>query len=560
MLKETNNINSICHCEEHSATRQSHEIASHSFRMTQCETGRSTPSLSFPCLTRESIGRGLNVPRCAQYAQSGRSSPTCHPWTSASEIRGSTWCGLNAPHFTRFAQSGRSTTLLSFPCLTRESTWRGLNAPHFTRFAQSGRSMVEMLGVLAVMGVLSVGGVAMYTSAMNKYRANELLNEASKRAVVVVPQIAMGNTPSIGEFTNPSDHNFELKGPDGTNAWQTTDKQFAITISGVSKEICQQMKNVSGGVIKGFKPDTCADNSKVILTFNNDMSTEDLPSGPADVGVCEEGKVYLSYNSDPCGTETPMNTQSCTSGSDCWDGMGDASCCDTTTHTCKAGTYYYDEDSGNEDYRCVEADNKQCTKNSDCASGEFCNLMSSEWDCYKPNTGTCEAISSSDYTDATVTGLGSVRRSNGTTTWWAAENWCKAQGKNLIDVSKFKVYKTTNKTTAASGLLTSGAETWSYGCADGKKCGYWNNSPYSAMWSGNTLVETAGDSDGLYKDRYSPVLISLRQEFDSNSLYFWTASDYSSSDSCSAFYVGLGRGDVNVSVRDDYNYYYALCE
>ena len=32
---------------------------------------------------------------------------------------------------------------------------------------ETGRSMIEMLGVLAVIGVLSVGGVYGYTTAMN---------------------------------------------------------------------------------------------------------------------------------------------------------------------------------------------------------------------------------------------------------------------------------------------------------------------------------------------------------------------------------------------------------
>ena len=41
---------------------------------------------------------------------------------------------------------------------------------------ESGRSMVEMLGVLAIIGVLSVGGIAGYRMAMNKYKANELIN------------------------------------------------------------------------------------------------------------------------------------------------------------------------------------------------------------------------------------------------------------------------------------------------------------------------------------------------------------------------------------------------
>ena len=35
---------------------------------------------------------------------------------------------------------------------------------------ESGRSMIEMLGVLAIIGVLSVGGIAGYSRAMMKYR------------------------------------------------------------------------------------------------------------------------------------------------------------------------------------------------------------------------------------------------------------------------------------------------------------------------------------------------------------------------------------------------------
>ena len=49
---------------------------------------------------------------------------------------------------------------------------------------ESGRSMVEMLGVLAIIGVLSIGGIAGYTLAMNRYRANEILDTAAKLAVV----------------------------------------------------------------------------------------------------------------------------------------------------------------------------------------------------------------------------------------------------------------------------------------------------------------------------------------------------------------------------------------
>lgn len=40
---------------------------------------------------------------------------------------------------------------------------------------QAGRSMIEILGVLAVIGVLSIGGIAGYTKAMEKRNTNQLL-------------------------------------------------------------------------------------------------------------------------------------------------------------------------------------------------------------------------------------------------------------------------------------------------------------------------------------------------------------------------------------------------
>ena len=44
---------------------------------------------------------------------------------------------------------------------------------------QSGRSMIEMLGVLAIIGVLSVGGIAGYSKAMMKYRINKTIEQTT---------------------------------------------------------------------------------------------------------------------------------------------------------------------------------------------------------------------------------------------------------------------------------------------------------------------------------------------------------------------------------------------
>lgn len=42
---------------------------------------------------------------------------------------------------------------------------------------QFGRSMIEMLGVLAIIGVLSVGGIAGYSQAMEKFKMNKAIGD-----------------------------------------------------------------------------------------------------------------------------------------------------------------------------------------------------------------------------------------------------------------------------------------------------------------------------------------------------------------------------------------------
>ena len=44
---------------------------------------------------------------------------------------------------------------------------------------ETGRSMIEMLGVLAIIGVLSVGGIAGYSKDMNKFKNNKVADNVS---------------------------------------------------------------------------------------------------------------------------------------------------------------------------------------------------------------------------------------------------------------------------------------------------------------------------------------------------------------------------------------------
>jgi len=65
----------------------------------------------------------------------------------------------------------------------------------YSKNIQKGRSMIEMLGVLAIVGVLSAGGIAGYSMAMQSYKTTALMDNV---------QIMMQATRMV--FKNQSDY------------------------------------------------------------------------------------------------------------------------------------------------------------------------------------------------------------------------------------------------------------------------------------------------------------------------------------------------------------------
>lgn len=105
---------------------------------------------------------------------------------------------------------------------------------------ENGRSMVEMLGVLAIIGVLSIGGIAGYTMAMNRYRANEIIDAASKLSVVV--QTAKGGAgdadltiKDVG-FTDTTLH----------DATFTPQVNGEVAVAGTSDGVTNALKSILG--------------------------------------------------------------------------------------------------------------------------------------------------------------------------------------------------------------------------------------------------------------------------------------------------------------------------
>ena len=71
-----------------------------------------------------------------------------------------------------------------------------------SRMSESGRSMVEMLGTLAIIGVLSVGAIGGYSYGMDKYRANTIMNDVMLRSVDVIAQFDRTGDASLDSWPN----------------------------------------------------------------------------------------------------------------------------------------------------------------------------------------------------------------------------------------------------------------------------------------------------------------------------------------------------------------------
>ena len=100
--------------------------------------------------------------------------------------------------------------------------------------SQSGRSMVEMLGVLAVIGVLSVTAIGGYRYGMDKYHANEILKGVSARAMTASMEKTQNHTLTLAGHAD--DINGYMVGKETAPGGDNT--RFAITVSGVPESIC----------------------------------------------------------------------------------------------------------------------------------------------------------------------------------------------------------------------------------------------------------------------------------------------------------------------------------
>ena len=347
---------------------------------------------------------------------------------------------------------------------------------------ETGRSMVEMLGVLAVVGVLSIGGVAGYRYAVDKMNANEIINELKKRAITASQQRVLGQDINLAEYGVGA----KIKGTytvTPTKNYDGNASQFALAVDGVPERVCDMILESDWAMPteKVVANGSCVDGGNTLtFAFNNTLESGDAGNGgngegnndPTDTPTqqCETGYYPLPDGtckedtncSDPnqfyngktrectaCPTEgnpVPIEVSdfadSCTKCAnaqvsaegwpyDCVYCPSNRTLCGDTCcgegEQCKRNdsTYKYECVSGLGSNECLT--NADCNKNGKtgeyCKNGPGCGLM----------IGTCEPATL-DNGGASIDFYGTaVYRSQDGMSWHAAKNFCEAHNMSLFN-------------------------------------------------------------------------------------------------------------------------------
>ena len=124
---------------------------------------------------------------------------------------------------------------------------------------ESGRSMVEMLGVLAVIGVLSIGGIAGYMMAMNRHHSNSIVAGVSARAVIISTQKMMGRSAM-----HPADMETNIDGYSVTvgEADDVCADCFEVVVADVPQGPCRYVLNQNWATLEGIYLNNAVDSAE----------------------------------------------------------------------------------------------------------------------------------------------------------------------------------------------------------------------------------------------------------------------------------------------------------
>lgn len=323
----------------------------------------------------------------------------------------------------------------------------------------SGRSMVEMLGTLAIIGVLSIGGIAGYSYGMDKYRANTIINDVMLRSVDVIAQ-------------------FDRTGDANLDSWPTTtaggytigleNETIGIQVDNVPERICEMVfdgminqATVKIGATEHDAPtddDVCGDTNTMVFYVDKVINLEaggqpgdnepnlcdtvtcrECTACNPDSGRCEPANENLSCGdggvceSGECvGDGELLASDACSEDADC-AGMGECIGCATwgvCNTSVKDGQACADGTGTCQGGQCLVG---ACTSNSDCTGqNQYCADTNDSCTVAHPNKCAPNPLKARKIT---VNGVSEIVYIQNSMSWWDADAACRAKGKSLLSVN-----------------------------------------------------------------------------------------------------------------------------
>ena len=345
---------------------------------------------------------------------------------------------------------------------------------------QFGRSMVEMLGVLAIIGVLSIGGLLGYRRAVNNQQANQILDDVNRFAFVILERsgLPQGDVVPKGDFKE--------SGPYTLEGYQDIEpNQFSITVTNVPKGVCEALLP-KAAVEYALRVNEHGEGDGPLY----DAKHQDLCNGSNDIVLYFGDTSDLCYPADIAAGETRCNDCRCDGYCVVDSVTGEDVCC-PAGQKAVGGV-------------CTAAATGQaCTTNANCTAGEFCLLSST-------TEGTCTNIGN-DIQRITLSNGQTWVRALTPMKWRSAENWCEAQKLKQAERSDLNCSYSpcANRTCCSSDIITAlQTEEWRLNNWVEPKQWHWLMDSYSTgMAYTMNLYSTQVSADGRQYE-YNPLCIA----------------------------------------------------
>lgn len=148
---------------------------------------------------------------------------------------------------------------------------------------ESGRSMVEMIGVLAIIGVLSIGGIAGYQSAMTQGKANIVLGDIHFMYVQSLTLKQNQTSWTADDFNTTTLYPMNIQ--KGTTQCLSNGATCGreVSMTDVPADVCKRLKQM----VPQFSSDCNTDNNEMTIGFDGQGNFSALRSAQHSGGTAD---------------------------------------------------------------------------------------------------------------------------------------------------------------------------------------------------------------------------------------------------------------------------------